>query len=157
MVKNVEHRLLLKHGINTTKEQDKQLAAEEIEIPYRISNRFIVEHRNYIFLFAHDVAGKGGMGQDWFAFGEPNCFAIPTVGKLCPSKRQYFSDSKFESYKKILDKAFSKIPVDGRPIIPFPKIGTGCSRLNTKAPKLFAYMLEQINKIKYPNIKIKYT
>lgn len=127
-----------------------------ILIPFRISKTFIAEHKEYIFLYGRDIARRGMLGQDWFCVGEPNCFAISTVGKLCPSIRKYFSDSKFNAYKRILDKDFGKIPLDGRPIIPFRKIGEGCSRMNTEAPLLFAYMTDRINQIKHPEIEIIY-
>lgn len=127
-----------------------------ILIPYRINKTFIIEHRNYIFLYGHDVARRGMLGQEWPCIAEPNCFPISTVGKLCPSIRQYFDDNRFDAFQKILDKDFERIPKDGRAIIPFRKIGEGCSEMKKRAPLLFAYMTSRINEIKHPNIKIDY-
>jgi len=128
---------------------------DEIVIPYHISRTFITEHREFNFLFGNDLGQKGILGQAWICYGEPNAFQITTVIRLCPSFRTFFSDNQFEEHKKHIDDSLSKIPRD-KPIIPLPKIGEGCSRMKEKAPKLFKYMTEQINKIKYPNIRINY-
>lgn len=127
-----------------------------IVIPYHISRTFVQEHREFIFLYANDAARKGMLGQAWIGVGQENCFPISTVGKLCPSHREYFNDLYFDRLKIVIDQDIANVPEDGRPIIPFLKIGEGCSRMKELAPQLFHYMTWQINNIKYPEIKYDY-
>ena len=127
----------------------------EIIIPVFITRKFIQEHRDYIFLFGHDVQGKGCFGQSWESFGEPNSFPIPTCWKMCRNS-MYFSDTQYDEVKKLIDEAISRIPKEKSPIIPFPKIGMGHSRMMEFSPKTFSYMRKEIDEIKYLNIKINY-
>lgn len=127
-----------------------------IPIPYRISRSFIQSHPNYIFVYATDVVGRGCEGHEWQAKGEPNAYGIPTIYKLCPSSSVYFQDSRREEQWEYIIKAFEKIPRDQGPIIPFRKIGLGCSRMHELAPKMFAEMWKLIDLIKAPDIEYIY-
>ena len=129
--------------------------SEPIVIPCHISNTFIREHPQWIFVFGQDHQEKGMFGQAGVAYGEPNCYMVPTCRKMCKSNR-YWSDAEFDEVAVYIDEAIRRIPQDGRPIIPFPKIGMGASQMNFLAPKLFAYLTKKLDSIKYPNIIVKY-
>lgn len=127
-----------------------------IKIPHHISRTFIQQHPEYIFLYAGDVKDKSILGQAWAAKGAPNAFAIPTLYKYCTSSAVYFTDSRRSEWTEYIDNAFSLIPNWDKPIIPFPKIGRGCSRLQELGPKVYEYIHKRINEIKYPNIEYIY-
>ena len=126
-----------------------------IIIPHRVLRSFVVNHREWIFLYSNDYFQQGAEGMAWYFQGEPNAFSIPTCYKMCLSQRHFY-DHSFDNIKNYLDAAFAVIPTDGRPIIPMPKMGLGCSRMKELAPKCYDYMMSKINAIKYPNIKISY-
>lgn len=125
----------------------------KIEIPIR--RTFIQKNRNLIFLYSFDVVGKSFFGQSYEAHGEENSFGIPVMWKACKSSG-FFQSSQFDKIKIELDNAFSKIPIDGRYIIPFPKIGQGHSRFFEFCPKGFKYMMDSLDIIKHPNIVYTY-
>lgn len=132
----------------------------QIVIPHRIKNSFIREHQNYIFIYGYDVAEKGALGQVVECVGEPNCLPVWTRWKGCKSSG-YFQDSQFSEIKNGIDICIDGIKIlantkPNMPIIPFPKIGEGASRMKELAPKCFKYLTERLNLIKYPNIKIDY-
>lgn len=92
----------------------------------------------------------------WFAHGEPNAFPVPTCNRVCPGKPdKYFRDGNFNMHKQQIDSYISRIPTD-KPIILFPKIGEGCSKMKDVSPQLFSYLRNCLDKIKHPNIKIDY-
>jgi len=126
----------------------------QIIVPRFITRKFIQLHPEWIFLYGHDLAGKGTFGQAWEAHNEPNTYPIPTCYKMCKNS-MYFQDSQYEEITGYLIFAFVHLPKD-KPIIPFPKIGEGYSRMKELAPKCFKYMKQELDKIKYPNIKIDY-
>lgn len=128
-----------------------------IEIPYKISRAFIHIHPEWIFLYGNDLYNKGCLGQAWFASGESNAFKVTTCRRICNnSSAKFFFNDHLEEYKEILARDWSNIPFDDRPIIPFPKIGQGCSNLKEGAPLLFKYLQECLSKIVYPNFIYNY-
>lgn len=117
--------------------------------------RWISQHHELNFVYALDLKGKGGLGQCWEAFGEPNCFPVPTLVGACCNK-EFFYDIMYNTYVPQIEKAIARIPTD-KPIIPFPKIGLGCSRMREFAPKMYAHLISLIEKIQYQNIKYAQT
>lgn len=129
---------------------------EKLIIPYRITRTYIAKHNSWVFLYGNDLANRGALGQAAFASGEPNAFMIPTCKRLCPSaSNKYFTDIEYEGYKQILNVYIQMIP-EGFPIIPFPKIGEGCSQLKYLAPQCFRYMQGEISRIAYPMLTIDF-
>ena len=66
------------------------------------------------------------------------------------------SDDNFEANKAKIDADIAAIKADGRPIV-FPEdgIGTGRADLQNKAPRTWAYLQKELNKLKGYNTKIK--
>lgn len=120
-----------------------------IKIPYRISREFIQAHPELIFVYGSDLAGCSRLGQAGQCYGEPNTFSIPTKIKLCRSSSESFvTDTKFDTwFKDEIDKKFNLITGDGRPIIPFRKIGEGCAELPIRAPRALAYIQSRLLEI----------
>lgn len=132
------------------------LNSNTIVIPHRISRAFVIERRDLIFVYGIDSLRKGGMGQAWSCHNEPNTFGIPTCIKYCSSAILFHDNSGDTHNRELVDKALAAIPHDGRPIIVLRKIGEGCSRMKELAPKLFAYMQSELDKISYKNVKVDY-
>lgn len=122
-----------------------------IHIP--ITRVFVCSRKDLYFLYGHDYAGRGFAGQAWQLHNEPNTWPIYTMLKYCSAKN-FFSDDINEHWGMVLE-SLKRVPLD-RPIIPCPKIGCGCSRMFELAPKLYAAMVNYIDKLKYPNIKYVY-
>lgn len=93
------------------------------------------------------------MGQGAAANGQPNCFMVPTKFRLCRSDSQaYFHDGKFEVLiQPAIEIALKRIPRD-KPTVVFPRIGCGAADLPNRAPKTYAYLMQQLSTIQYPNI-----
>ena len=128
-----------------------------IVLPKRVSKTFIQSHREWIFLYGATYYGKIYFGQGGQCADESNCFPIPTKVRNCMSNNDaFFSDTEFDYWSSAIIEAINKIPKDGRPIIPLPKIGEGCSDLKFRCPKIFAFLKEQLASVAYPSIKIDY-
>lgn len=125
-----------------------------IIIPYKITPSFIESHREIIFLYSLDYLRKGGFSQSVVCFGEYNCYPIPTLYKYC-ANIVYFQDN--EECINHIDEFMDVIPLDKGPIIPFRKIGEGCSRMQELCPKVYEYMKSRISRIASKNYTIDYT
>ena len=118
-----------------------------IYLPLHLSRAFIQSRPEFIFIYGYDVIGTGCLGQPWVAHGEPNCYPVPTMYKFCPSGHVLFTDSRIDEWMQSIDKALAAVPQDGRVIVPFRKIGEGCSRLREIGPKTFAYLKSALHAI----------
>lgn len=127
------------------------METECIRIPRRIYREFIIEHRELTFIYGYDYQRKGFGGQSYSSHGEPNSYAVSTMRKLCRNTR-YWTDGEFDFVKGILDEELAAIP-RLNPIILYPKIGRGCSRMFEIAPRLYQYMISELDKIRYHNIQ----
>lgn len=80
--------------------------------------------------------------------GLPNAIGIDTKKNRGMSADSYFTDADFDTFKAQVDDALQKA-IDSGKIIVIPEggIGTGRAMLKQKAPKLFKYLQEQLNKI----------
>lgn len=123
-----------------------------ILLPHHISRTFIAKHPEWIFVYSQDYHGKGCLGQAWSGHGEPNAFPVPVLLKVCQNQSdRWFSDNQYEEYKKFIDEKILLIPRDGRPILPFRSIGKGNSEMYLRAPKLYKYLMDELNAICAPH------
>ena len=66
-----------------------------------------------------------------------------------PTKSSYLSDSDFGMFKQHVDEQIQKAKDSGKTIVlPEDGIGTGKAMLKEKAPKLFKYLQQELNKLK---------
>jgi hypothetical protein len=121
----------------------------EIKIPRHISETFITNHCDYTFIYSFDYHRKSALGQCVYAHGKDNCYPVPVLIKFCANPT-YFQD--FEEAKKMIQEFLDVIPRT-KPVIPFPKIGEGHSRLKEFSLKTYMWLHSQLDKIKYPNIR----
>lgn len=124
-----------------------------MNLPDKITRRFIREHRGTIFVFGDNVAGKGYGGQAAEARGEPNVLGIPTKWRPDNRPESFFTDAYFHGSlgsKHYIDCAFDMILEKKRAgwkIAFFPNIGTGFAHLQVKAPKTLAYIQAGIREV----------
>jgi len=81
--------------------------------------------------------------------GLPNAIGIDTKKDRGTSNSSYFTDNDFPQFKQQVDEAIQKAKDSGKTIvIPEDGIGTGKAMLKEKAPKLFKYLQQELNKLK---------
>lgn len=121
-----------------------------IEIPRIIRRDFIRNHETlYYFLYSAPVSLAKSYGQIAEIL-DTCCYPVPTRWKLCRSSG-FFNDNEFDDVSELIDSWLNDVPKD-RPVIPFLNIGCGGSRMRDLAPKLYAHLVKEIDKIKYPHI-----
>lgn len=126
---------------------------QTLQVPQHISRTFIQQHPAWIFVYSYDVVGKGFFGQCNAAHGEENAYPVPTIYKWCPSAKILFQDSRRDEQWQYIRAALDKIPRDGRPIIPFRRIGLGCSRMQEFAPRMWQDLQTELKAISYSPIE----
>ncbi len=101
-----------------------------------------------LFLFGDNDIGKGTKGQAIIRKCK-NVIGIPTKKLPSYADNAYYTDDEFDdNCKKIL---FAIINIINRSTeykeLVFPEKGFGCglAKLNTKAPKTFKFLIDQIN------------
>ena len=117
-----------------------------IVIPIYIKREFIQNNPQFTFVHSADYWNKLRVGPAGVCAGLPNCFGVAVRWRLCKSSG-YFSDSNRDIIMARIDKDIAKIPRD-KPIILFPKIGSGHSLMYKFAPICFKHLSDELNKIK---------
>ncbi len=85
--------------------------------------------------------------------GLDNAIGIDTKKNRGTGKDSYFTDKDFDEFKDQVDKAIQTAKDSGKTIvIPKDGIGTGKAMLAKKAPKLYKYLTEELNKLKEPKV-----
>lgn len=114
-----------------------------------ITRAYVREHRDHLFLFGDNLAGRGFGGQAAVMRGEPNVVGIPT--KKLPSNRKeaYFTDVEFEQNKAAIYQAFEHLTlISTAPgqiiVLPANGLGTGRAQLKSRAPLTFAYLKKRL-------------
>lgn len=122
-----------------------------VTIPKFITREFIRQHKELTFVYGDTLYHDGYGKQANIARGEPNAYPIPTKKWRCANdSTSFFSDAQFELFNKVkIDEAISRIPRD-KPIIVFPKIGEGWSKMPEKCPKTYAYLMQQLKNYANP-------
>ena len=136
MKKRVEARMAEKKTVSTP--------TSEFETVKRYSVEDLRNNPDKIYIFGDNTEGWGKGGQA-IVRDEPNAFGISTKD----SPTQFMSDDNFEANKAKIDADIAAIKADGRPIV-FPEdgIGTGRADLQNKAPRTWAYLQKELNKLK---------
>lgn len=127
------------------------VSSSSFETVKRYSVEDLRNNPDKIYIFGDNTEGWGKGGQA-IVRDEPNAFGISTKD----SPTQFMSDDNFEANKAKIDADIAAIKADGRPIV-FPEdgIGTGRADLQNKAPRTWAYLQKELNKLKGDNTKVK--
>lgn len=107
------------------------------------------------FVYSDAYHNNSYLGQCSAAKGSVNCYVVYTLWKPCSNQppSNFFRDEEFEEFTKdIIDSCIKRIPKK-LPVILFPKIGEGRSRLKERAPRTYNYLMEELQKIEYPNYR----
>lgn len=100
-------------------------------------------NKNSLFVYGDNDIKKGKKGQAIIR-DEPNAIGIPT--KKYPSlyNHSFYTDTEIELNKKKIDNAIDLLLEKSAnyDYVVFPKdgLGTGLAKMDTKAPKTFAYL-----------------
>jgi len=123
---------------------DTLTSSSSFETVKKYSVEDLRNNPNKIYIFGDNTEGWGKGGQA-IVRDEPNAFGISTKD----SPTQFMSDDNFEANKAKIDADIAAIKADGRPIV-FPEdgIGTGRADLQNKAPRTWAYLQKELNKLR---------
>ena len=81
--------------------------------------------------------------------GLPNAIGISTKNDRGTKKSSYLTDADFNTFKQRVDEQIQKAKESGKTIvIPEDGIGTGKAQLKERAPKLFEYLQQELDKLK---------
>ena len=99
------------------------------------------------YLFGDNLEMKGYGGQAKEMRGEPNAIGIPT--KISPNNlpKSFLSDNNFNQVKEVLDHIFSMLKDYPTIIVPLDGLGTGLAQLPTKAPKIYKYINDWLERL----------
>lgn len=117
-----------------------------ITIPARLTREYIAEHPEWTFVHSRCYWPDIYAGPSELCKGLSNCYGVPVRWKLCRSSG-YFSDNQRDTIIPAIDEAIALIPRD-RPILLFPKIGCGESRMIVLAQKCYIHLHAELSKIK---------
>jgi hypothetical protein len=112
----------------------------------QITREYVRAHRDTVFVFGDNMAGRGFGGQAAAMRGEPNSIGVPTKWKPERSPSSYFCDDDWNdgNVRQVLLEAFARIEkalANGKDVvIPADGLGTGLAELPRRAPKIAAYI-----------------
>lgn len=114
-------------------------------IPYYITREYIQAHPDWNFIHSTNFWNNQTVGPAAICAGLDNCYGVPVRWRLCKSSG-YFQDAQREEIIKQIDKMIDVIPLD-KPLIPFPKLGNGDSRMYVFAPIAYAHLKKRLDAI----------
>ncbi len=104
------------------------------------------ENPDHCFIFGDNTlsVGKGGQAQ---IRDEPNAHGIPTKRTPSMDRDAFFYDEDYEENCSYIIAALDAIP-DGYEYLVFPEdgLGTGLAMLPTTGPKIFKFLVDEINR-----------
>jgi len=117
-----------------------------------ITRSFVKTHRDHIFLFGDNLAGKGFGGQAAAMRGEPNTVGIPTKKYPSNSTEAFFCDSEIDQNRGAIDLALDRlsalISISTKfVVIPADGLGTGRAQLQERDPLTFSYLQERLKNL----------
>ena len=81
--------------------------------------------------------------------GLPNAIGISTKNDRGTKESSYLTDADFNTFKQRVDEQIQKAKESGKTIVlPEDGIGTGKAQLKERAPKLFEYLQQELDKLK---------
>lgn len=113
----------------------------------------LATRETHIYLYADDATRRAHLGQAEECSNCPSAFPITTKLFPCKDNMAYFNDAFFVRNTQLIEQDIinMKCVVAFRTGLPFPikivilpKIGRGCAEMHIRAPKTYAYLLEQL-------------
>jgi len=121
-------------------------------LQHRIFPQDLKNNPKIYYIFGDNEMRKGFGGQARTCRGKVNAIGIAT--KIAPSMSEgsFWSDDDYDRCTKIIDKDLKLVKEllsQGRIVIyPSDGIGTGLSALPERCPKIYQYLVQQINFLK---------
>jgi hypothetical protein len=110
----------------------------------RLTRGLARRHRNALFAFGDNLAGRGLGGQARALRNEPNAVGIPTKRNPSRSADAYFSDRDLPAIEQAIDQAFERLADHlrrgGDVWWPAAGIGKGRAELPIRAPAVAAHV-----------------
>jgi len=125
---------------------------EHTEFKDFITRDEVRNNRDKLYVFGDNLLGVGYGGQAKEMRGEWNTIGIPT--KKSPS--EFFSDNDYDEIVPLINIRFEVIwyylrRYEYTIVIPQAGIGTGLADLSNKAPKIWAVVKENLEKLGWKN------
>lgn len=125
-----------------------------IEIPFWITKSFIIAHPELTFIYSNDGTYSHSNPQSKHGKGLFNAIPLPTKFRdPCDREDSYFSDSKMFLIEALWLRVFRVASSYNKPVICFPKMGTGRADLPNRAPECYKLLQNLIATYQHPNIK----
>lgn len=109
-----------------------------------ITRKMVRAEPGTLFVFGDNIGRKGLRGQAREMRGEPNSVGVPTKWLPTRDANAYFRDDDFDRVKASIDaqlwKLANHLDHGGKVVWPEDGIGTGLAELETRAPRIFAYI-----------------
>ena len=113
-----------------------------------ISREDLIANRNSVYVFGDNILRCGFGGQAREMRHEPNAVGIPTKWRPSMTDDAFFNDSDYDKVVAILSKDFDSIKdaieCGKNVVFPADSLGTGLSQLQTRSPKIFKYVEDNI-------------
>ena len=104
-----------------------------------------------LFVFGDNMERQGYGGQAAEMRGEPNSVGIPTKWWPAMSSKAFFIDRDFETVQPVIDEEFDKLEehlfIGSMVFWPSAGIGTGLSKLEQCAPKIYRYINKKLSEL----------
>ncbi|HLG89124.1 MAG TPA: hypothetical protein VKZ79_18235 [Alphaproteobacteria bacterium] len=117
----------------------------------RITRDDLRAHPSHLYVFGDNEARIGYGGQAAAMRGEPNAIGVRT--KRAPGRRpeDYWTDRRYDDCRRMIDEdlrpVFAALKSGRTIVIPEDGLGTGMSALPERAPRVFAYLTEQLQRL----------
>lgn len=106
---------------------------------------------NVLFVFGDNVERVGYGGQAGAMRGEPNAVGIATKWTPGMSPGDFFDDAELEDASRVISQDIAPLRAylacGGVVVMPADGLGTGLSELPTRAPKVYAYLQQQLKEL----------
>lgn len=113
-----------------------------------ILRQHLRENPDRLYVFGDNMIGCGLGGQAKECRGEPNAVGIPTKHFPRNDDVAFFCDSDFENVVSLIDRRIdiirNHIKIGGTVVVPSDGVGVGRAQLETKAPKIYEYIMSQL-------------
>jgi len=117
-----------------------------------ITRRQVQSNKDVLFAFGDNNIRKGLGGQAKEMRGEPNAFGISTKKLPASTPDAYMTDSELEANKQVITSDVNKLiaawNTGNYTRVIVPQIGVGLAGLPTRAPKTYAHLTAELDRLK---------
>lgn len=128
---------------------DKEIGAMWVIRQKQIFRSDLQANPEVAYVFGDNMMRSGLGGQAKEMRGEPNAFGIPTKKMPNMLTSAFFTDDDYEGASRAIWHAFHRIKEAGFwvVVVPADGLGTGLAQLDKRAPRIFKFLNETIDKL----------